>query len=156
MDKKNIAIVIILIIIVACIGFVAFNSTHNAKVGSSQVSIPNGFKVSSTSNHTAVLKSKQTTIIVNEREDNKTIDEIFDEYKKEHANYTVKESSKKIGNTTLRSITLINSTDNQTIHTNYYYQKDNKVYHIFMEGKPNNKAVEQIIKTTQKQTIPLF
>ena len=45
MDKKNIAIILILILIIACIGFVAFNSTRNAKVGSSQVNIPNGYKI---------------------------------------------------------------------------------------------------------------
>lgn len=156
MDKKNIAIILILILIIACIGFVAFNSTRNAKVGSSQVNIPNGFKVVNTTKYAAVLKSKETTITINERKDNKTIDEIFDEYKKEHTNFTVNESSKNIGNTTLRSITLINSTNNDTIHTNYYYQKGNKIYHIFMEGKTNNKVLEQIVKTTKKQTIPLF
>lgn len=156
MDKKNIAIILIFIIIAACIGFVALYSTFNAKVGSSQVNIPNGYKVNNTTKYSTILKSKNTTINIEEKHDNKTIDKIFTEYKKKHENLTVKESSKKIGNTTLRSITLINSTDNKTIHTNYYYEKNNKIYHIFMKGKQDNKALEQIVKTTDKQTIPLF
>lgn len=157
MDKKYIAIIIVLIIIVAGIGVVAYNSTNNAKVGSSQVAIPNGYYVTNTTNHTAVLKSDTTTIIVDEKIENDTIDQIFDSYKKEHEEFTVKESSEDLGNNiTLRSITLRNSTDNKFIHTNYYYQKDNKVYHIFMKGKKDKTALEKIVNTTQKQTIPII
>jgi len=150
MDKKNIAIILILILIIACIGFVAFNSTRNAKVGSSQVNIPNGYKINNTTKYSTILKSKNTTININEKHDNKTIDKIFEDYKKKHENLTVNESSKKIGNTNLRSITLINSSDNKIIHINYYYEKNNKIYHIIMKGKPDNKALEQIVKTTNK------
>lgn len=156
MDKKYYIIIIVLVILAFGV-IMFFNSATHAKVGNSQVSIPKGYNVTNTTKYSTVLKSNDSTIHIYEYAGNKTIDDMFNDYKKEHGAENVKESSKDMGNNiTLRSLTLINSTTNKTIHTNYYYEKDNKIYHIFIKGKRGKNVLESLVNSTQKQIIPLI
>ena len=97
------------------------------------------------------IKSNETTYVIREDLVHKNIDDIFKEYKIKHANDTIKEYSEDIGNNiTLKGVILINSTNNKTIHSNYYFMKYGYIYHIYENGTGNVQIVKEIANSLEK------
>lgn len=150
MNKKIIAIIVLVLLVLCGIGYFLTNSIGSASVGSSVFSVPDGFSTSY-SNNTAIVKNNVTTFYVNDKT-NESIDSIFNNYKNKYKDDTVKEGSTTVGNVTVRSITL--SQNDTKIHTNYYYVVDNNTYHVFIKGKNNKTAFEEIVSSTRKSSLP--
>lgn len=154
MNKKLVyPIIIILIIIMGIYAILAFNSTYNAKVGSSSVSIPDGYQVTNTTDTSATLKDNKTTFKVSSLDKSQTIDQIIEQYKETHQNQTIKDYNKTIGDVNLIGVLLQNS-KNKTSEYNYYYEKNYKIYHIYEKGKHNQTALEMMVNTTTVNPIP--
>ena len=155
MDKKLIGVLVIVALILCGVGAYTFMNMNTANFGKSTVTIPDGFKVKQTNDtnssaNSTVLSDGKTTYYINENY-NKSIDDIFNDYKNKHSEDTVVEKQTNVGNITVESITLKH--DNKTVHTNYYYQKEGKIYHIYNTGKNNKTAFNKIVTSTKKSVI---
>lgn len=152
MDKKLIGVLIVVVIVIACAGAYTYYNMNNLKFGSSTVKAPSGFTQKAEKNTNGiVLTDKNTTIYINENH-NKSIDEIITNYKNKYHEDTVVEKARNVGNISVQAITLKQA--NKTVHTNYYYQKDGMIYHVFMTGKNNQTALNSIVNSTSKSALP--
>lgn len=152
MDKKLIGVLIIVIAVLLGIGAYAYMNMNTASFGKSTVTIPDGYKVTKTDNNSITFTNNKTTYYIND-ENNRTIDSIFNKYKKDHKNDTVVENSNNVNNVNVRSITL--QKDGKTIHTNYYFNKDNTTYHVFVKGKNDPKIFNKIVESTGRNNKPI-
>ena len=155
MDKKLIGVLVIVIVVLLGIGAYTYMNMNKASFGKSTVTIPDGFSKKATNDtnnsvNTTVLTDGKTTYYINENY-NKSIDDIFNDYKNKYSNDTVVEKQLTVGNTSIQSITL--KQNNKTVHTNYYYQKDGIIYHIYSTGKNNKTAFSKIVSSTNKSLI---
>lgn len=149
MDKK--VSIILLLILIILVGSILYISTDNSRFGSSSLKVPNGFKIIDNHNNTIVLTNNKTTYTITDNH-NKSIDSIIKQYKDKHGNENVSENSKKVGNITVRSITL--KKDNESVHTNYYYEKEGNTYHINVNGTSDPESFNYIINSTKKNILP--
>jgi len=153
MNRKNVIISIILILALIGIVFTLNDSSTYSKLGSSQIKIPEGYKVINKSNHTIRISSNNTTIIIDEK--NETIEKIFNKIKKNNSEYNVNITELHLNNNvTLKNITVIETEVNKNIPINYYYEKNNKTYQIFIKGNVSKDLIEEIINNTEEKTIP--
>jgi len=153
MNRKNVIISIILILALIGIVFTLNYSSTYSKLGSSQIKIPEGYKVINKSNHTIRISSNNTTIIIDEK--NETIEKIFNKIKKNNSEYNVNITELHLNNNvTLKNITVIETEVNKNIPINYYYEKNNKTYQIFIKGNVSKDLIEEIINNTEEKTIP--
>ena len=150
-------VIITVILILALIGIVYtlnYTSTYS-KLGSSQIKIPEGYKVINNSNHTIRISSNNSTIIIDEKKENETIEKIFKKIKNNNSEYNVNISELHLNNNiTLKNITVIENEENKSIPTNYYYEKNNKTYQIFLKGNVSKELIEEIINNTEEKSIP--
>ncbi|RAP54296.1 MAG: hypothetical protein BZ137_02875, partial [Methanosphaera sp. rholeuAM130] len=79
MDKKLVGIImVILIILFGIYAILAYNSTYNAKIGSSSVSIPDGFQAEYTDNGTKI-SNNQTEYLLYELDKQNTLDSLIEQ-----------------------------------------------------------------------------
>lgn len=151
MDKKLIGVLVIVALVLAGLGAYTYINMNTASFGKSTVAIPNGFSVKESNNTNGiVLGNKNTTQYINEN-NNKSIDDVFNDYKNKYKNDEVIQKQFNVGNASVDSITL--KQDNKTVHTNYYYQKNGIIYHVFVTGKKNETAFGTIVNSTKKSII---
>lgn len=153
-NKVKYAIIGIVLVVIAIYAILAFNSTYNAKVGSSSVSIPDGYKVANTTGNSSTIKDNKTTFIVSVLDKGQSIDQNIDLYKQMHQNQTIKDYNKTIGDVNITGVILQDSETNKTVDYNYFYEKNYKIYHIYEKGKHNQTALETIVNTTTINPIP--
>lgn len=152
MDKKLIGVLVIVIVVLLGIGAYTYMNMNKASFGKSTVTIPDGFSVKKSNNtNGTVLGNNNTTYYINENH-NKSIDDVFKDYKSKYSNDTVVEKQTNIGNITVRTITLKH--DDKVLNTNHYYQKDGIIYHVYVTGKNNQTAFNKIVSSTTKSMIP--
>lgn len=155
MDKKvKYTLVGIVIIVIALYAILAFNSTYNAKVGTSSVTIPEGYNVANTTDDSTTVKDNKTTFTVSVLKKGQSIDQIIDLYKQTHPNQTIKDYNKTLGDVKVIGTLLQDNETNKTIEYNYYYAKNYKIYHIYEKGRHNQSALETLVNTTTINPIP--
>ena len=133
MDKKWIALICIIIIVVIALGaFYTFSTPDKVKVGDSTFKIPEGYHVdkSEDNNVTNLTDGKHNIYI--KKYDDKKIQKHIESYinRSELKNKTVKISNFTVGKTLVYKTTL-NGTN--TIH--YWFVKNNNTYNIYSGDK---------------------
>lgn len=146
MNKKIIgSIIVVLLIIIAAVGYYSYTFKDKETFGSSAISVPDNYKVKENKDHKVVLKNKETKISVQEK--NNTIDNLVNDYKIKHANETVVESSLNISGDNLKSLTL-KKDNGKIVRELCFYSKNGKVYQMVITGKTDLKAMETIYNST--------
>ena len=144
MSKKYIYLIIILCLI-AIAGVVAytFATSNYLTVGSSHVKVPNGYAILKDSEHGGILVNggSKITIYHTDNDTDKSIKEYTQRYKKNEL--SIKEEN--VGNAKVTKIILKDPKTNKTKITHFFFDKDNKPYHIFIRGKYNDDVVKSII-----------
>jgi len=141
MDKKWIAVIVIIILLVA--GLIAFysfsNQSNKVKVGSATFKTPDGYHVedSKDKNVTNLTKGNKNIYIkeYNDKNVKKYINSYVSQSKKN--NKTVKISNFTVGKTTVYKSNLDNSS---AVH--YWFVKKNKTYTIYSRDK--NPEIDSI------------
>ena len=141
MDKKWIALICIIIIVVIALGaFYTFSTPDKVKVGDSTFKIPEGYHVdkSEDNNVTNLTDGKHNIYI--KKYDDKKIQKHIESYinRSELKNKTVKISNFTVGKTLVYKTTL-NGTN--TIH--YWFVKNNNTYNIYSGDK--NPKIDSIV-----------
>jgi len=155
-NRVKYAIIGIVLVVLAIYAILAFNSTYNAKVGTSSVSIPDGYEVANTTDNSSTIKDDKTTFTVSVLNKGQSIDQVIDLYKEMHQDQTIKDYNKKIGDVNIKGVILQDSETNKTVDYNYFYEKNYKTYHIYEKGKHNQTALETIIKQQQSIQYHLY
>lgn len=154
MNNKLVGIlVVILLVILGTYAVLAYNSTYNAKVGSSSVSIPDGFEVNKTSDDGTVIKNNETKYTLYEYPKGKTVESFIDEYHVKNVNATITNKTYALGAVNLTSITI---QDGKKQSGMYVYDKNEKVYQIKVQGKYNKTALQKMVNTTTINPIPFI
>lgn len=154
MDKKLVSIlVVILIIVLGIYAVIAYNSTYNAKVGSSSVSIPEGFEVENTENGT-IIKNNQTEYVMYELSKNISLDDMIEDYNLRNDNYTIDNKQYQIGAVNLSSVTI--KKGDKSVDAFYLYDKNEKIYKISTKGEYNKSALQTLVNTTTINPVPFM
>ncbi|MDO5825213.1 MAG: hypothetical protein Q4Q22_02440 [Methanosphaera sp.] len=154
MDKKLVGIImVILIILFGIYAILAYNSTYNAKIGSSSVSIPDGFQAEYTDNGTKI-SNNQTEYLLYELDKQNTLDSLIEQYHLEGENYTIDSKTNQLGIVNLTSVTV--KQDGNIVDTFYYYEKNEKVYKMDVKGKYNKTAMQTLVNTTTINPVPFI
>ena len=154
MDRKITGmLVVIIIILMAIYGVLAYNSTYNAKVGASSVTIPDGFEAEYTDNGTKI-SDNETQYTLYELDKQSSLDSLIEKYHLNGANYTIDSKIYPLGTVNLTSVTV--KQNDKTVDTFYYYEKNEKVYKIDVSGKYNKTAMQTLVNTTTINPVPFI
>lgn len=155
MDKRIVGILVVIFLIVFGIyAVLAYNSTYNARVGSSSsVSIPDGFKSEYVDNGTKI-SNNETTYTLYELDKENTLDSMMEKYDLKGANYTIDSKTYPLGLVNLTSVTVKHN--EKTEDTFYYYEKNEKVYKMDVKGKYNKTAMQTLVNTTTINPVPFI
>ncbi|MBQ6099365.1 MAG: hypothetical protein IJL02_05825 [Methanobrevibacter sp.] len=122
-----------------------FNSTVAiGNNGTSKVSIPNGFKVTKSSENSVTVTDGKNNYTIAEVND--TMDSVFKDYYQKHKNHKVTEKSFDAGNVTVKALVL--EVDGKYIHTNYFYEKNGKLYQIYPQGDDSKNLLKGFVSST--------
>ena len=154
MDRKLVGIlVVILLIIMLIYGVLAYNSTYNAKIGSSSVSIPEGFQSEYDGNGTKIYNN-ESEYVLHELDRINTLDSLIEQYHLEGENYTIDSKIYPLGLVNLTSVTV--KQNDKAVDTFYYYEKNEKVYKIDVKGNYNKTAIQTLVNTTTINPVPFI
>ena len=144
MDKK-IILVIIAILVVVVGGFLAYSSLSGENsFGTSKVSTPAGFEVTNHNDSEITFSNNKTKLSIKEF-DNGTVNKHMKEQCKRYQDTDiVTNKSFKLAQVPGKSV-ILKDENNNTIHTYYFFEKNNKTYRLFSKGDYNKTALEEII-----------
>jgi hypothetical protein len=134
-------------------GVLAYNSTYNAKIGSSSVSIPEGFQSEYDGNGTKIYNN-ESEYVLHELDRINTLDSLIEQYHLEGENYTIDSKKYPLGLVNLTSVTV--KQNDKTVDTFYYYEKNEKVYKIDVKGNYNKTAIQTLVNTTTINPVPFI
>ncbi|AWX32330.1 hypothetical protein [Methanosphaera sp. BMS] len=154
MDRKIVGIVVVILLVMFTIyAVLAYNSTYNAKIGASSVSIPDGFTSEHRDNGT-VISNNETEYTLYELDKQSTLDSLIEQYHLAGGNYTIDSKTYPLGTVNLTSVT-VKQNDN-SVDTFYYYEKNEKVYKMDVKGKYNKTAMQTLVNTTTINPVPFI
>ncbi|RAP47422.1 MAG: hypothetical protein BZ135_02265 [Methanosphaera sp. rholeuAM6] len=146
MDKKIILVIIALLVVVVG-GFLAYSSlSGEISFGTSKVTAPAGFEVTN-HNETEVTFSNDKTKLSIKEFDNGTVNKhVKDQYKRYQDTDIVLNKTFTIAQVPGKAI-ILKDENNDTIHTYYFFEKNNKTYRLFSKGTYNKTALEEVISS---------
>lgn len=147
MERKYIIGIIILVILILA-GIFAYYSL-NGTFSSPTITLPEGYAVTNEGNNKISITNNETNYTLEEMVGETSIKSCLDECIAKYDDKTrVVDDSKIISDIPVESITYKNN-HNKTVHTYYFYEKNDKLYQLFSKGKYDKDAVELIISSTQ-------
>lgn len=146
MNKTYLIAILAVVIVLVGLFLLGNNLQNTASLGDANIKVPEGFNVLNSSKDSLKIGNNNTTYTVSVT--NESISSITDKYNKKHENNTVHDNDLKVGNITVKNLTL--EKDGEIVHSNYYYNANNKTYHIFPKGKWDEKSFVTIINSTFK------
>ena len=114
----------------------------------STIAVPDGFNSTNIGKNTIVIYNNESNYTVWEIT-NRSMESIFEEYKQEYANDTVSINSMDVDGVNVSGLDL--TIKGEYIHTNYYYEKNGILYHIFPDGKYDSETLKDLVKSTDKK-----
>ena len=151
MDKKYIilSILIILIVIGLFYYYNVYCNNNQVKIGSSTITIPEGFHVVNTTNTSVELSNGTITLLVKELNQYKDLNDMLTSYNKKYENETVKTVENSVGDIPYTKTTL---TMGSTDYINYWFVKDRMCYsvHTANERVDTLEIVNKIISSTKR------
>ena len=148
MNKTYLIAILAVVIVLVGLFLFFYNLQNTASLGDANIKVPEGFNVLNSSKDSLKIGNNNTTYTVSVT--NESISSITDKYNKKHENNTVHDNDLKVGNITVKNLTL--EKDGEIVHSNYYYNANNKTYHIFPKGKWDEKSFVTIINSTFIET----
>ena len=149
MNKKIIAIIIvILLVIVGVFAYTQLNTDNTVKVGkNSKISIPEGFKLDKVKGAKTYLKNDVTTLSIKEVENPEPLNTLLQAYNTSYSEkYTVETGEKTVGDTPV--VWGCQKDGDKLIAYDYWYEKNEKTYHITLIKENNETAIDSIINST--------
>ena len=146
MNKTYLIAILAVVIVLVGLFLLGNNLQNTASLGDANIKVPEGFKVVNSTKDSLKIGNAKTNFTIEET--NESISSITDKYNKKHENNTVIDNDLKVGNITVKNLTLVK--DDKVVHSNYYYNANNKTYHIYPQGKWDEKSFVTIINSTSK------
>lgn len=143
LDEKYIILIIGAILIIGG-AYLYFSSTADSlKVGSSQISAPDGYEISKVSKHGGEMENNDTviTILYTDSPTNENVDN----YSKKHENHTLINLTDKFGDVEVHEFELLNGKKNETKIISLFFEKNNSNYRIMVNGEYDENAVKDIV-----------
>ena len=155
MDKKNIGIIIvILLIIIGAVGYISYtnpkiigDSSKTVKVGASKVSIPAGYDVQKNASNGVLFSNSKTDIGIYEVPKGDSFDKKVKELEKEHENSTISNETSNKDGITLQIVQVKNE-KNKFKET--YFEKNGVKYHIYEKGAEDQSAFDTLFNSISK------
>lgn len=146
MKKSHIGIIIIIIIFIVLGAVLITNmNTHIGTHSKSTIKVPESFTINKTAEHSIVLSNEKSNFTIREVT-NGSMKSIIDDYKKKYENDTVEVSSFNVDGIEVKGLNL--KINNHSVHTNYYYEKNGIIYHIYPDGDYDMNILDELIKST--------
>ncbi|MEE1117983.1 hypothetical protein, partial [Methanosphaera sp.] len=136
MNKTYLVAILAVVIVLLGLFLLGNNLQNTASLGDANIKVPEGFKVVNSTKDSLKIGNAKTNFTIEET--NESISSITDKYNKKHENKTGIDNDLTVGNITVKHLTLVN--DDKVVHSNYYYNANNKTYHIFPKGKWDEKS----------------
>lgn len=144
MNKTYLIAILAVVIVLVGLFLLGNNLQNTASLGDANIKVPEGFKIINSTKNSLKIGNNNTNYSITVS--NESISSITDKYNKKHENDTVIDKDLKVGNITVKNLTL--EKDGEIVHSNYYYNANNKTYHIFPKGKWDEKSFATIINST--------
>lgn len=144
MNKTYLIAILAVVIVLVGLFLLGNNLQNTASLGDANIKVPEGFNIINSTKNSLKIGNNNTNYSITVS--NESISSITDKYNKKHENDTVIDKDLKVGNITVKNLTL--EKDGEIIHSNYFYKANNKTYHIFPKGKWDEKSFATIINST--------
>lgn len=144
MNKTYLIAILAVVIVLVGLFLLGNNLQNTASLGDANIKVPEGFNIINSTKNSLKIGNNNTNYSITVS--NESISSITDKYNKKHENDTVIDKDLKVGNITVKNLTL--EKDGEIVHSNYYYNANNKTYHIFPKGKWDEKSFATIINST--------
>ena len=147
---------LIIILVIAIVGsFCLYSSSLSSevstgvsaevlKVGSSEISLPEGYHLDKVSNHGGSISNNKNGKITIYYSDQSTQEDI-DDYIEKHKDDNILNETSMFDDVEVHKFILLNNETNKTQITHFYFDKNGTPYHIFMKGDHDDSVISTII-----------
>lgn len=143
---------LIIIFVIAIVGsFCLYNASPSLEVskevlivGSSEISMPEGYHLDKVSNHGGTISKNKNGKITIYCSDQSTQEDV-DDYIQKHKDDNVLNETSMVGDVEVHKFILLNNETNNTQITHFYFNKNGTPYHISMKGDHDDSVISAII-----------
>ena len=147
------SIIVVLLILIGAVGYVIYsnpnliNNSSSATIGSSKVSIPEGYQIQKKEENGVLFSNSKTNIGIYEVPKGGSFNKKVEELEKKYGNDSISNNTYKINDTTLKSVTVQNE-KNKFKET--YFEKNGVKYHIYEKGAEDKAAFNTLFNSISK------